>query len=342
MGTHNEIYLRTIDLETGILGPRRNIWSGSGAADPEGPHLYKKDGYYYLLISEGGTSYGHMLTMARSQTVNGPYVGCPSNPVMTNRSSNLPLQAAGHADLVQDTEGNWWAVCLAVRPISYPLRHLLGRETCLMPVDWTHEWPIFGEEGHLPTTVTLPQMQKLELDRKIDYVTLFAWDKDLIEQVGQSFILHPNAMGLSDQAPFAAVFQRQTSFTQQFEATFDCTNLRTGETGMTVFLNKRHHYELFFKRNQQGQWLVFRRQIGSLWKVETELLYSKSTVTIQVVADKAFYRFYFLDDQSQWQLLGSGETQYVTTEVGGVFTGVMVGRYASAQVSKQTVVVQDF
>ena len=91
--------------------------------------------------------------MARSRSLTGPYEACPNNPVMTNRSTNLPLQAAGHADLVQDTKGNWWAVCLAVRPISYPLRHLLGRETCLLPVDWSNPWPVFGEEGHLPETI---------------------------------------------------------------------------------------------------------------------------------------------------------------------------------------------
>ena len=220
LGTHKEIYLRTIDLASGELGPRQNIWTGSGAADPEGPHLYKKDGYYYLLISEGGTSYGHMLTMARSRSLTGPYEAYPHNPVMTNRSTNLPLQAAGHADLVQDTKGNWWAVCLAVRPISYPLRHLLGRETCLLPVDWSNQWPVFGEEGHLPETIqvdtaaTPKETQKKS--SKPDYVTLFEWDSALIEEEPHGFLLHPNQTGLSDQGKLAAVFQRQTAFEQQF------------------------------------------------------------------------------------------------------------------------------
>lgn len=342
LGTHKDIYVRTIDLETGILGERHSIWTGSGAADPEGPHLYKKDGFYYLLISEGGTSYGHMLTMARSPSLIGLYEACSNNPVMTNRSTNLPLQAAGHADLVQDPMGEWWAVCLAVRPISYPLRHLLGRETCLLSVDWSDDWPIFGEEGHLPLTVTLPTTATLAVSRKPDYLTLFEWDTDLIQQTAQNFTLYPIETGLSDQAKLAAVFQRQTTFDQQFQVTFDCTSLVEGTAGMTMFLNASHHYDLFIERKQHRQQLVFRRQIGSLWKVEQEVSYAKAIVTLGIEADKENYRFYFLDEQLQKQFIGSGETRYLTTEVGGVFTGIMAGCFASTQRTNQQVVVTGF
>ncbi|MFZ4846040.1 xylan 1,4-beta-xylosidase [Enterococcus sp. DIV1083b] len=346
LGTHKEIYLRTIDLASGDLGPRQNIWTGSGAADPEGPHLYKKDGYYYLLISEGGTSYGHMLTMARSRSLTGPYEACPNNPVMTNRSTNLPLQAAGHADLVQDTKGNWWAVCLAVRPISYPLRHLLGRETCLLPVDWSNPWPVFGEEGHLPETIQVDTMaapkETQKKSSKPDYVTLFEWDPTLIEEEPHGFLLHPNQTGLSDQGKLAAVFQRQTAFDQQFQATFDCRQLTDGQAGLTVFLNATHHYEGYLEKTASSQQLVFRRQIGSLWKVEKKLPYAADTVTLQLSADKETYRFSFVDEQGQAQPLGRGETKYLTTEVGGVFTGIMVGCYASASSSQQTLRVRDF
>jgi len=284
--------------------------------------------------------------MARSRSLTGPYEACPNNPVMTNRSTNLPLQAAGHADLVQDTKGNWWAVCLAVRPISYPLRHLLGRETCLLPLDWSNPWPVFGEEGHLPETIQVDTAaapkETQKKSSKPDYVTLFEWDSALIEEEPHGFLLHPNQTGLSDQGKLAAVFQRQTAFEQQFQATFDCRQLTDGQAGLTVFLNATHHYEGYLEKTASSQQLVFRRQIGSLWKVEKKLPYAADTVTLQLSADKETYRFSVVDEQGQAQPLGRGETKYLTTEVGGVFTGIMVGCYASASSSQQTLRVRDF
>lgn len=339
LGTHKEIYLRKIDLTSGKLGERQNIWTGSGAADPEGPHLYKKDGYYYLLISEGGTSYGHMLTMARSRQIEGPYEDCPMNPVMTNRSSNLPLQAAGHADLVQDTTGKWWGVCLAVRPISYPLRHLLGRETCLLPVDWSGEWPIFGDGGHLPESLLIETEVSQVAPRDPDWVTMFEWDPSLIQSTASGFLLQPNAASLSDQKKMAVVFQRQTALEQRFMADFDCQKLTVGETGMTVFLNATHHYEIALETSPQGNQILLRRQIGSLWKVEAALPYEGAHIRLLIEGDKNQYRFSYFDHAQTQHLVGSGETKYLTTEVGGVFTGIIVGFYAVSEMPHQQVAV---
>ncbi|PAE14598.1 hypothetical protein CHH91_18560, partial [Virgibacillus sp. 7505] len=78
----------------------RYIWEGTGGSSPEGPHLYKINGLYYLLIAEGGTEYGHMVTIARSESPYGPFESNPDNPILSNRSTKLPIQATGHADLV--------------------------------------------------------------------------------------------------------------------------------------------------------------------------------------------------------------------------------------------------
>ncbi|WP_279281861.1 glycoside hydrolase family 43 protein [Enterococcus gallinarum] len=339
LGTHKEIYLRKVDLTGGKLGKQRNIWTGSGAADPEGPHLYKKNGYYYLLISEGGTSYGHMLTMARSRHIEGPYEACTTNPVMSNRSTSLPLQAAGHADLVQDTAGKWWAVCLAVRPISYPLRHLLGRETCLLPVDWSATWPVFGDEGHLPETLVIETESSQSVPAYREWVTLFEWDPSLIQLTESGFLLQPNANSLPDQKKMAIVLQRQTALKQNFQADFDCQNLTDGEAGMTVFLNATHHYEIALKTSPQGNHILLRRQIGSLWKVENSVPYEENRIRLFIEGSNRHYRFSYLDDRQNKHLLGSGETSYLTTEVGGVFTGVMMGVYAASDIPQQQVQV---
>ncbi|KAL2126767.1 hypothetical protein VTI74DRAFT_277 [Chaetomium olivicolor] len=122
-----------IDLTTGkLVTEARDVWAGTGGNCPEGPHILKKDGWYYLMIAEGGTHRRHMVTMARSRAATGPFEGYEKNPLITG-APNSPISCVGHADLVQDTAGNWWAFMLARRELggrgdSYPL----GRETYMV------------------------------------------------------------------------------------------------------------------------------------------------------------------------------------------------------------------
>jgi xylan 1,4-beta-xylosidase len=330
-GTDQTIYLTEIDLTTGKTGPRVDIWSGTGAADPEGPHLYKKDGYYYLLISEGGTSYGHMLTMARSKTIKGPYAPCPMNPLLTNRSTSLPLQAVGHADLFQDHNKRFWAVCLAVRPIGYPLSHLLGRETCLIPVEWEDDWPKFGENKQLALTYDafLPGAKKV-IEQKAtteanNWVSLYTWDETLLEENKNDIQLTPNAIDLSDGKAMAFAGLRQEQLAFHFEVTLQ-SFLEEGSTGVTAFLNRKHHYELFIRKNEQLT-LVFRRQIGSLWKIEKEIPLDTDELTLMIDGTASNYHFSYQVNDETPILVGEGETKYLTTETGGVFTGIFLGVY---------------
>lgn len=132
-----------IDLSTGeLLSEVKDIWEGSGDKCPEGPHIYKKDGIYWLLIAEGGTHIGHKITMAKSNSVWGPYESYENNPVLTSQGKDYPIQCVGHGELVSDTEGEWWCTLLARRQhgSAYPL----GRETYLIPVNWPDgEFPSF-------------------------------------------------------------------------------------------------------------------------------------------------------------------------------------------------------
>ena len=138
-------------------GEPLNLERNRGAS-PEAPHLYKIDGLYYLMIAEGGTEYGHMVTVSRSRHPYGPYEPCLHNPILSHRSRRSPIHATGHADLVQAQDGTWWAVFLGIRPVSYPMRHHLGRETYLAPVTWTADgWPSIGFEGRVEQVMDSPQ-----------------------------------------------------------------------------------------------------------------------------------------------------------------------------------------
>ena len=142
----NEIWLRELDLTRFTLkGERHGLWRGAlkDAIWAEGPHLYKKGDYYYLLIAEGGTDYHHAVTVARSKKLTGPYEGCPSNPVLTHRhlGRKHPIVNVGHGDLVETPKGEWWITLLGSRPFGGYYRNL-GRETFLAPVVWEEDWPV--------------------------------------------------------------------------------------------------------------------------------------------------------------------------------------------------------
>ena len=122
------------------------LWGGAmaGVASPEAPHLYHIGKYYYLLIAEGGTEQYHSATVARSESVFGPYESCRANPVLTMRhlGQRAAIQNAGHADLVELPDGSWYAVFLASRLIGGESKNL-GRETFIVPVRWELDWPLF-------------------------------------------------------------------------------------------------------------------------------------------------------------------------------------------------------
>ncbi|MFF2485106.1 family 43 glycosylhydrolase [Microbacterium sp. NPDC058062] len=157
-----------IDLATGrLLEPHYPVWQGSGMPAAEGPHLYKIDDLWYMLLAEGGTERGHCVTAARSSSPRGPFEPCPWNPVLTHRSTVHPVQSVGHADLVQSPDGSWAIVYLGSRPRgSTPGFHVLGRETFLAGVDWVDGWPVV-EEGRFevpaPSTGFVDDFAEAEL-----------------------------------------------------------------------------------------------------------------------------------------------------------------------------------
>lgn len=133
-----------INPETGqVLSETREIWGGTGGAHVEGPHLYARNGWWYLLAAEGGTAAGHMITVARASTIDGPYIANPANPILTHRSTPHAVQAVGHGDLCELHDGSWAMVHLGTRPRgSFPKWHTNGRETFLVGIDWVDDWPV--------------------------------------------------------------------------------------------------------------------------------------------------------------------------------------------------------
>ena len=129
-----------------LVGARHTIFTGTPIGFTEAPHLYKRDGWYYLLTAEGGTGWGHAVTMARSRTLLGPYELHPDVHILTARHRpDAPLQRAGHADLVDTPAGETYMVYLCGRPLPNRGRCTLGRETAIQPMAW-------GDDGWLRTS----------------------------------------------------------------------------------------------------------------------------------------------------------------------------------------------
>ena len=141
--------------EKQLFGPIQSIFAGSALGLTEGPHLYKRAGYYYLITAEGGTGFEHAVTVARSRNLAGPYEVDPDNPMLTSRDKpGVLLQRAGHASLVHTQQGIPYLVHLCSRPVMPEVRSILGRETAIQQCEWTEEgWLRLAEGGNTPYVV---------------------------------------------------------------------------------------------------------------------------------------------------------------------------------------------
>ncbi len=350
--SEHQIYICAMSLEQQkIIGDRIVIWTGTGGSYPEGPHIYKKNGWYYLLISEGGTERSHMITMARSRKIEGPYEACPYNPVLTNRSLLRPIESVGHADLVEDANGNWWAVCLGTRTFSYPPKHNLGRETMLVPVSWEEEWPIFGNHGTLDQefeTDLLPAEYVPEQKSKTYFCEFtsqnldFSWNtlytpEEKFWKTGDGVLeLLGNEHSLSDMASYAWMGRRQSEHNTVTTVELMFEPKEKEEAGLTIFMNHKHHYEAAVIWEDGEKKLIFRRQIGSLYRIEQTIAVNEDKIILELESNLDNYIFYYRLQDSERRFLGQGETVYLTTEVGGSFTGNYIALYSMGNGSRCT------
>ncbi len=344
-----------IDIATGQrLGEIRFVWTGTGGRHPEAPHLYHIGDWYYLLIAEGGTEYAHMVTLARSTSPWGPFEACPHNPILTHRGLLDPIQATGHADLIQAPDGRWWLVCLGIRTHGYPMVYHLGRETFLAPVTWDADgWPHVGWEGRLraefeaeglvahpwPEPPARDNFDAPELGLDWNFLrNPHAEDWSLAERPGW-LRLHGSPLTLDEVASPAFVGRRQRHFACRAETLLDFEPGRDNEeAGLTVYMNEHHHYDLAVTRRAGlGRCLIIRRRIGSLVAEEARVPLAAGPVRLGIEAREAMYTFLVAQGDAAWQPVGQGETRYLSTEVAGGFTGVYFGMFASGRGGRCTV-----
>jgi alpha-N-arabinofuranosidase len=349
------IRVTEIDIKTGaVLGPERLVWGGIGGRFPEAPHIYKKDGYYYLLLGEGGTEYMHSATIGRSRSIHGPYESCPLNPILTHanrRGQGSPIQGVGHADLVQAHDGSWWMVSLGFRVTRpYAYYHILGRETFLAPVDWPRGgWPQVNGNGTVALVMpveTLPQRPNGNAPERTDFDadTLgFEWQflrnpaRDHYSLTNRKGFLQitasPFTLNEAEAVSFVGRRQTEHEFTAIALLDFPAAGEHE-EAGLTLLQNNTHHYDLLLTRSSKGFLVRLSVKVGSLSYIAAEQPIAGNRALLKIDGTPSEYIFCVADPDKPgspaYKELGRLDTRYLSTEVAGGFTGVMIGLYASS------------
>ncbi len=339
-----------IDINTGkLLTEPKLIWRGSGIRNQEGPHLYKIKGLYYLLVSEGGTEYGHMVSMTRSTSPWGPFELCPNNPILTQRNRNTQsstIQGAGHADLVDAVDGSWWMVFLAFRQVAS--HHHLGRETFLTPISWTSAgWPLVPFDG---TAQEFNYTKTLPLYPFAESPGMDAFDNNVLG-LNWNFYRNPlpGSWSLTDRKGFLrikttkgnldSVFSAQ--FIGQRQKYFDClatTSLDftpgndSEEAGLSVYHRNDGHYDLFVRKKGQRRELVLRYSLGKIKYEAKTVPLENGEVQLRVEAHKTSFTFSYAQGGA-YTVMGSADTKFLSSETLVSFTGVFMGMYAAGNSS---------
>lgn len=356
---NGDIKICEIDIATGQQkGEIHSLGTGQGGRYPEGPHIYKKDGWYYLMLAEGGTEHGHHVNILRSNNLFGPYTPNPSNPILSHFNMKMqgsPIQGLGHADLVQAPDDSWWMICLGYRTSGY-LQHVMGRETFLAPVRWDKgEWPVVNGDGTLQLQIncstlpnvllpTVPQQEEFNYtNHKSPQQSIystgipFEWfflcnptteNYSLTERKGW-LRLRPTTTTIDQTASPTFVCRRQTQ--QKFTATalFDLTHIGEGtEAGITAYAAPLNHYDVTVTR-QKGQLYVRSNvRIGQTCHTEKQISIDSSKVYLRITSDSEYYYMYASTNNKEFNLLVKMEYRYLSTETIGGFTGVMLGLFA--------------
>ncbi|WBS04428.1 glycoside hydrolase family 43 protein [Pseudoduganella sp. SL102] len=348
-GEKGGIVQSRIDVKTGkLLDEPKRIWNGTGGVWPEGPHLYKVDGWYYLMIAEGGTSYDHMITVARSKSPFGPFEAHKGNPILSHRDHPAsPLQATGHGDLVQTDEGKWWMVLLGVRPTRHDgkNKHHLGRETLLAPVTWQDGWPVVNggkplalemSAAGLPPLSPLPKapvrtgFDQPELDLHWTFVRGPSTGLYSLAARPGFLRLNGNQASLDDVATPAFVARRQQHLNARIAACVDFKPAGAGQyAGLALRMNEANHYQLRIAGSQAARRIELVTRVKGTSTVVASTAVRPGPVDLQVRAWPERYEFSYVQDGGKPVVLGSAPTAALSSEDAGGFTGVFAGVVAT-------------
>lgn len=357
------IWVQELNVETfELVGEKVDVWNGAmrDICWPEGPHIYKKDGYYYIMNAEGGTGPNHAVTCCRSRHVFGPYENNFNNPILTHRhlGKDYPIQYVGHADLVETQNGDWYMVMLAVRPQNKMTT--MGRETFLAKVVWEDGWPIVNPGVGLLTDtveVNLPEWKPKTLCTGVyDFTTMNeigpefmtlrnTVDWSLVLESGKGLILPYRPVTLQEQKNPSFLCLRQKCHNPEVEIVFDTSSVsESGEAGLCLMQSNAYYVRA-----------AITKKAGKLFARVYTCMAGKEEALPEVevsVSDEVVLHFSVADLKLQANVVSAGtgialckdqDVSLLSTEVAGGFVGCTYGVYAIAtQDTKDAVIVKKF
>ena len=339
------ITLCEIDPVTGKqLSPGKPVWQGMGMRYPEAPHIYKKDGWYYLLLSEGGTEIAHCMTIARSKNIYGPYVANPANPILTNcnvKGQNSQIQAVGHGDFVQAKDGSWWTVFLGQRHYGGSYHHL-GRETCLAPMEWkTGLWPVINGGNPIDTLMqvkTLPEvkMPQLPTDYKFnkplgpEWVYIQNPDSTKYRMIYDKLRLYGSVSTLTgnDRPTFVGRRQEGPGLLMQTHVDFR-ESYQGDEAGLCIYQIFNGHAEICLEGTREKMQVSFRATLKDLSGKFAQAEIDGYEAWLRVRSDGNQYFFEYSTDGEVFRSLFKISCTLLSNEAVGGFTGVVCGMYCT-------------
>ncbi len=336
------------------------LFYGDQKRAPEGPHLLKKDGYYYLFLAEGGTGPGHRITVARSRTLMGNYEPCPYNPIMRQMDEKAGIQRCGHGKPVCTQNGEWYMVYLCGRRIDGQYS-ILGRETALDPITWTADgWPIVnGLKGPsvLQRMPNLPGQNQAvwnlsgqdlseQSPRKTfadglpgDFVTPRPPEKDAIRFEDGELILKGSACPLASVQARNILVRRQSAFCFRAEAELTVPELAEGqEAGITCYYDENTWVCCYLSKEENGLSVQVKEHIGKEDIVHPKEILSEELIGEQFVlgveTEYLHRRFYCGKVEEEKKTLTELSNVYYLCDegisMGKRFTGAMTGIYGYA------------
>lgn len=344
-----------IIVDGGVDLTKKPIWI-------EAPHIYKKDGKYYLMCAEGGTGDWHSEVIFVSDSPKGPYIPATNNPILTQRhfakDRKNKVDWAGHADLVEGSDVNYYGVFLAVRP-NDTFRVNTGRETFILPVGWSGEFPVF-ENGLIPLEPKLKMPQGVTnqtgqngflpngnftftedfTSENLDYrwIGLRGPRENFISTTKKGLHINPFETHIKELKPTSTLFHRQMHNSFSFTTTLEYKpNSGKDLAGLVAYQNESSNYVFGITKKGNDYVLLLEKnsQPDRRSAVISEVLASKkidlkSSVTLKIEAKGDAYEFSYALDGTTFETLGgtvSGDI--LSTDVAGGFTGCLLGLYAT-------------
>ncbi|QBA23465.1 glycoside hydrolase family 43 protein [Chryseobacterium indologenes] len=323
----------------------------------EGPHIYKKNGKYYLMCAEGGTGGNHSEVIFMADSPKGPFVPAKNNPILTQRyfprDRKEKVDWAGHADLVEGPDGQWYGVFLAIRP-NVSNRVNKGRETFILPVDWSGTYPVF-QNGLVPMKPKLKMPQGVQnqtgqsgffpngnftyndklTDKNLDFrwIAMRGPRESFITVTKNGVKVNPFATNIKALAPVSALFHRLQHEDFETSVTLDFKPKSEKElAGITCYQSETFNYVFGITKKDKDFYIVLERtEKGQSKLIASEKISLSKSIKFQATGEKDEISFnYSLDGKNFKNLGGQVSGDILSTDVAGGFTGSLIGLYSTS------------